>query len=265
MATRKTAVSTSLVDAAAQYIATLGQDAAQDAQPAVHRFVQWFGPARPAAELKSADVERFVEESAGRGGSQGRSVEAVRPFLAYLKKVGLTSTNLSTAIKLRRAESEAVSAMDGNAVQMTRTGFEALQRELAQLKESRTEIALELEQAMADKDFRENAPLDAAREKQAHVEARIRRIEEQLRHAAIVEGASTGAARVGSHVVVLNLGTNQETTYQLVSPSEVNPKEGKISILSPVGKALVDRVKGEEVSVNVPAGMLKLRVESVEG
>jgi len=265
VASRKTAVSTSLVDAASQYIATLGQDAAQDAQPAVHRFVQWFGGARQVSDLKGTDVERFVEESAGRGGSQGRSVEAVRPFLAHLKKAGLTSTNLSTAIKLRRTESDAGGGIDGNAVQMTRTGFEALQRELAQLKDSRTEIALELEQAMADKDFRENAPLDAAREKQAHVEARIRRIEEQLRHAAIVEGASTGAARVGSLVLVLNLGTNQATKYQLVSPSEVDPRLGKISILSPVGKALVDRVKGEEVSVNVPAGTLKLRVESVEG
>ncbi len=264
MATKKSAA-TSLVDAATQYIATLGTDAAQDAQPAVYRFVQWFGGARPVADLKGADVERFVEESAGRGGSQGRSVEAVRTFLAYLKKVGLTPTNLSTAIKLRRTESEAGGGSDGTAVQMTRSGYEALQRELAQLKDSRTEIALELEQAMADKDFRENAPLDAAREKQAHVEARIRRIEEQLRHAMIVEGASTGAARVGSHVVVLNLGTNTETTYQLVSPSEVDPKAGKISILSPVGKALVDRVKGEEVSVNVPAGTLKLRVKSVEG
>jgi len=266
VARQKPAVAVSLGEAATQYVATLSQEAGQEAQPAVYRFVQWIGAEKAPAELKGADVERFVEESAGRGGSQGRSVEAVRPFLAYLKKVGLTPTNLSTAIKVRRVESEAT-GIDPNSVQMTRQGYEALIKELEELKEKRPQIAEALRLAMADKDFRENAPLDAARDQQAHVEAQIRRVEELLKRAVVVEGpaGATGAARVGSHVVVLNVTTQQQSRYQLVSPSEVNPREGKISVASPVGKALVDRTQGDEVSVNVPAGVLQLRIESVEG
>jgi len=267
VAKTKGAVSAALGEAASQYIATLSPEVAQNAQPAVSRFVQWFGANRLLADLKGADVERFAEDAAGRGGSQGRSVESVRPFLAHLKKAGLTATNLSTAIKVRRSDGEGGSALDPNAVQMTRSGFEALKQELEELKDKRPQIAEALSLAMADKDFRENAPLDAARDQQAHVEAQIRRVEQLLKRAVVVEGPSgaTGMARVGSHVVVINLGTQQEVRYQLVSPNEVNPREGKISIASPVGKALVDRVKGDEVSVNVPAGVVQLRVELVEG
>jgi len=257
---------TSLTEAAAQYVGTLSQDAGQDAQPAVYRFVQWCGGNRRPADLKSADVERFVEEAAGRGGSQGRSIEAVRPFLAYLKKTGATTANLSTAIKLRRGESDSASAVDPNLVQMTRDGYEGLKRELEQLKDMRPQIAEALRLAMADKDFRENAPLDAARDQQAHVEAQIRRVEHLIKHAAIVDASAgnTGVARVGSKVLVKDLKTNQEVRYLLVSPSEVNPREGKISVVSPVGKALIDRIEGEEVSVNVPAGVVRLRVQHVE-
>jgi transcription elongation factor GreA len=120
---------------------------------------------------------------------------------------------------------------------------------------------------MADKDFRENAPLDAAREHQAHLEGRIREIEATLRHAVIVgEGSPQSNARVGvgSAVLLRNLKSGTEVRYILVSPSEVNPAEGKISIVSPVGKALMERRAGEEVDVKAPAGTLRFRIESVE-
>jgi transcription elongation factor GreA len=255
-----------LSDAAARYIATLKAGEAQQASPVVSRFVQWFGADRRTTDLKGPDVERFVEESAGRGGSQGRRVEALRPFLAHLKSAGLTSTNLGTAIKLRKSEASMSAAEDANQVQMTREGYEALQKEHEDLIGMRPQIAEALRLAMADKDFRENAPLDAARDQQAHVEAQIRRVEELIKRAVIVEGPAggSGAARVGCFVSVTNLQTEQQTRYKLVSPSEVNLKEGKISVASPVGKALVDRVKGDEVSVSVPAGVIKLRVDSVE-
>jgi transcription elongation factor GreA len=258
--------SMSLADAAAKYVSTLSQAKGQQEQPTIYRFVQWLGADRLLGTVRTIDVERFVEESAGRGGSQGRNIEAVRRFLAYLKKTGLTETNLSTAIKLKRTDTDSSAYVDPNAVQMTREGFEALEIELEQLKAKRPQIAEALRLAMADKDFRENAPLDAARDQQAHIEAQIRRIEELVKHAEIVTRVpgKGGIARVGSTVTVLNLQTNQQVRYQLVSPSEVNPREGKISIVSPVGKALVNQITGDEVSVNVPAGVLKLRIEAIE-
>jgi transcription elongation factor GreA len=256
----------SLEKAAATYVGTLNPAKKQEEQPSVYRFVQWLGADRPLANVRTVDVERFVEESAGRGGSQGRNIDSVRRFLAYLKKAGLTETNLSTAIKLKKIESEATAYVDPDAVQMTRDGYESLQRELEQLVAKRPQIADALRLAMADKDFRENAPLDAARDQQAHIEAQIRRIEHLIKHAEIVDRApgKGGSAQVGSLVSVLNLQTNQQIQYQLVSPSEVNPREGKISVASPVGKALVDCVTGDEVSVNVPAGTVRLRIEAIE-
>ena len=266
MVKQSPAATMSLAEAAAKYVATLDTPKALAAQPSISRFVQWLGADRIISNIKSLDVERFVEESAGRGGSLGRNVEHVRKFLAYLKKTGQTDVNLSTAIKLKRPEAEPTGYVDPNQIQMTKEGYESLKRELDQLHAKRPEIAEALHLAMADKDFRENAPLDAARDQQAHVEAQIRRVEQMIKNAVIVDGTGgvAGAVRVGSAVTVTNLVTNQQQQYKIVSPSEVNPREGKISIVSPVGKALVDHLQGDEVSVNVPAGVVKLRVDSVD-
>lgn len=265
MPKQRTAAAMTLQEAADAYLRSLDTKEAQESGQAVRRFVQWCGPSRSSVALKPADVERFDEEYVRANGAQPRDVAAVRAFLAWLKKEGLTTANLAGAIKVRRGESAAANG-DSETVLMTREGYEALQRELEELKARRPQIAEALRLAMADKDFRENAPLDAARDQQAHVEAQIRRIELMLKHARIVEGtaSSTGGAHVGSRVVVVNVETAEEMQYQLVSPGEVNPREGKISIASPVGKALLDRVPGDEVQVSVPRGMLRLRVKSVE-
>ncbi|MHB8575949.1 MAG: transcription elongation factor GreA [Dehalococcoidia bacterium] len=267
MVKEKTVVAaSSLGEAAAKYVATLNADATRDAQPAVNRFVQWFGAEKRVADLRGPDIERFVEESAGRGGSQGRRIETVRPFLVYLRSTGQTEINLSAAMKIRRSDTEAGVAERADQVQMTREGHEALTRELEELIDQRPIIAEALKEAMADKDFRENSPLDAARDQQAHVEAAIRRVQQLLKHAVIVDkdSGTNGVARVGSFVVVRDVKSAQTTRYHLVSPSEVNLKERKISVASPVGKALMDHVQGDEVTVHVPAGVLQLRVEAVE-
>jgi transcription elongation factor GreA len=119
---------------------------------------------------------------------------------------------------------------------------------------------------MQDKDFRENSPLDAAKEKQGHIEARIREIEAMLKRAVIVDGAlQTGRVRVGSKVRVKNLGSEKITEYSIVGPTEANAAEGKISSVSPVGKALINAAAGDEVNVDVPAGTMTLIVEAVHG
>jgi len=264
---QKLVAADTLQEAAEEYLRSIGAQSAHDQQGPVKRFVQWCDGSRAPGELRAVEVERFVEENSGRNGNQPRSLDAVRAYLAWLKKNTLTPVNLSTAIKTRRGETGSSAPSDPNAVQMTRSGYETLQRELEELKETRPQIAEALRLAMADKDFRENAPLDAARDQQAHVEAQIRRIEQQIKYAAIVEGPSgaTGAARVGSKVKVVNVESGEEISYHLVSPSEVKPSEGKISVASPVGKALLDHVVGDEVSVAIPRGTLRLRVAEVEG
>jgi transcription elongation factor GreA len=115
------------------------------------------------------------------------------------------------------------------------------------------------------KDFRENAPLDAAREKQALNEARIKEIESILKHAQIVESNGGGEGiNIGSTIVVRNLKTEREQTFTIVHPREVNPTAGKISVESPVGKAVLGRGEGDEVEVQAPAGTMRLKIESVD-
>jgi transcription elongation factor GreA len=160
----------------------------------------------------------------------------------------------------------AVEELGGRAYYVTLDGIAALERELEELKGRRPEIADQLRAAMADKDFRENAPLDAARDSQAHLEARIRAIEDQLRHAVIIDpDQKAGRANVGSTVRVLNLKADREQTFHLVSPNEVDPSNGKISVESPVGQAVINHSVGDEVTVLAPSGELQLRVIEVIG
>ena len=117
---------------------------------------------------------------------------------------------------------------------------------------------------MADKDFRENAPLDAARDSQAHLEARIRDIEARLRHAVIIDRSQKrGRANVGSTIKLLNVASEKEQTFHLVSPNEVDPSKGKISVESPVGHAVINRGAGEEIFVNAPSGRLHFKLLEV--
>lgn len=123
----------------------------------------------------------------------------------------------------------------------------------------------EIKRAMLDKDFRENAPLDAAKDKQGHVEARIREIEAMLKRAVVVDSAlHSGRVRVGTAVVVRNLANDATKRFVIVGPTEANAADGKISSVSPVGKALLDAGIGDEVEVSAPAGVMRFKVEEIE-
>jgi len=256
-----------LTEAASRYLATLAPQQRQESQPEVYRFVHWYGAERRTNELRGHDVSAYAEALGVSAVDSSQRLEVLRGFFAFVRKQGYAPTNLATHLRLRKAAAPAA----GGAIQevrLTSDGHAALLAELGNLRAQRPGVAEELRRAMADKDFRENAPLDAAREHQAHLEARIREIESTLKHAVTVGEASPESdARigVGSTVLLRNLKSGAEVRYILVDPSEVNPAEGKISIASPVGKALMERGVGEEVDVKAPAGMLRFRVQSVEG
>ena len=142
--------------------------------------------------------------------------------------------------------------------------MDALTDELESLKGQRPKIASELRDAMADKDFRENAPLDAAREAQGQLEARIRELENTLRHAVVLDERVTGdAAKVGSNVAISNVSTGARFTYLLVSSREARPTAGRLSVESPVGMAVLGRRSGDEFDVQTPSGTVRFRVENV--
>ncbi len=257
-----------LTEAASRYLATLSPQDRQQSQPELYRFVRWYGAERATDELRGHDVAAYAEALGGTAADGPQRLEVLRGFFGFARKQGFTLTNLATHLRLRKM---ATAAMGKGGVfrevHLTLEGHAALQAELETLQAERPRVAEELRLAMADKDFRENAPLDAARERQAHLEGRIREIEATLKQAVIIGEASAdpeARVTVGSKVVLHNLKSGVEVRYVLVSPSEVNPTEGKISIASPVGKALVEKSAGEEVEVAAPAGKIRFRIESVE-
>jgi transcription elongation factor GreA len=140
-----------------------------------------------------------------------------------------------------------------------------VQSELESQKPERQSIAQEIRLAAADKDFRENAPLEAAKERQGHVEGKIRELETTLNAAAVVveKGQEVHRARMHSTVVLSDLVSGEELTYTLVGPRDIAPLEGKISILSPVGKAVMDHQEGETVKVAAPSGTLSYRIKKI--
>ncbi len=255
-------------EAAARFAATLKGSARPSVMAEVNRFVRWYGPERPVSQLRGHEVSLYADVLGSATAEASRRAEQVRAFLVYLKKEGLQAANLAPHLRLRKGNRAGggPAPRQQATVELTQSGLEALQTELQSLMAQRLVVREEIRRAMLDKDFRENAPLDAAKEKQGHLEARVREIEGMLKRAVVVEGADwSGRVQVGSTVVVKNLGSEALMTYTIVGPTEASAVDGKISSVSPVGKALLDRTVGDEVEVSVPAGVLRFRVERVEG
>ena len=257
-----------LSEAAARFLSALPSEGREESRGEIYRFVRWYGADRPITELRGHDVALYAESLGPATADVLRRAETLRSFLASAKKEGLTTTNLATHLRLRKSPT----STEGGAVtatpsQLTAEGHASLAAELESLKAQRPAIAEELRRAMVDKDFRENAPLDATRERQAHVEGRIRQLETILKHAQVIGRQAVAGAKthLGSTVILRDLASGSDVRYTLVSPSEVNPAEGKISIASPVGKALLNRTLGDEVEVSVPAGRLRFRIEEIRG
>jgi transcription elongation factor GreA len=127
-------------------------------------------------------------------------------------------------------------------------------------------VADDIAEARAKGDLSENAEYDAAKEAQGHLEARIAELENVMANARVIDESKidTSKAYVGSTVTILNMKMKKEMKYTLVSPQEADMKKSKISIESPIGKALLGKSLEDTVSVKVPAGTLELKVLKIE-
>jgi transcription elongation factor GreA len=146
---------------------------------------------------------------------------------------------------------------------MTRSGYEKLKTELTLLRtDMRLEVANKLEEARAFGDLSENAEYHAAKEEQEKLEGRISRLEYKLNKAKIIDfdDLDTSHANLGTTITIQDLDKNDSFTYMLVGTEESDPKENKISISSPVGKAIIGKAVGDEVSVRVPKGLRRLKI-----
>lgn len=266
---RRTGEPLKLSQAAAMFVASLSSEARRDSQAEIYRFARWFGADRPISELRGHDIDLYAQSLGPATADVLRRAEAVRTFLSFARKEGLTATNLASHLRLRKSPQPASGSVGPppKRTQLTEDGYASLQAELEALKDQRPVVAEELRLARQDKDVRENAPLDAALDHQAHIEARIRELDMLLKHADVLGGGTDSGtkAHLGSTLLVRDLASGGSVRYTLVSPSEVSPSQGKISVASPVGRALIERVVGDEVDVLVPAGILRFRVEEISG
>ncbi|MEM1054953.1 MAG: transcription elongation factor GreA [Bacteroidota bacterium] len=148
-------------------------------------------------------------------------------------------------------------------VYLTAEALDRLKNELQTARTTgRAEIAEAIAEARAQGDLSENAEYDAAKEAQGLLEARIAKLEGTVANARIVDESSvdTSKARILSKVKVRNQKANREMTYTLVSAEEADLKASKISVDSPIGKALLGKELGDVVKVKVPAGVVELEI-----
>ncbi|MCM1433550.1 MAG: transcription elongation factor GreA [Clostridiales bacterium] len=156
--------------------------------------------------------------------------------------------------------------MANKVFKMTKEGKQALEKELEFLKnEGRIDIAEKLKVARSYGDLSENSEYDEAKSEQAKIEARIRDLEYQLENSVIVDSTTTGdKIGMGSKVKVFRKNDKSEILYEIVSYSQTDPANGKISDESLVGQALMGSKVGDTVEVEAPIGNLELEIISID-
>jgi transcription elongation factor GreA len=151
-------------------------------------------------------------------------------------------------------------------VPMSPRGHAQLESELKRLKTvDRQQIVKEIEIARAHGDISENAEFEAAKERQAHIEGRIRTIEDRLARAQVIDttGQTPDAVRFGATVLLTDVETGEEITYTLVGEDESDAAQGMISVTSPVGRALIGKPVDEVVRVQVPRGTREFEIREI--
>lgn len=258
-----------LGQAIGEYLARTPLEDRETAARELSRFARWLGPDTPLSRISPMDIQRYQEQFPETSVDVNRRLEPVKAFLTSLKAQKLTSVNLGAYIRLRRLSVRRSGPRSTKPtpeqVRITEQGFAALTAELHRLEnEVRPEVTEALRRAAADKDFRENAPYDAAKQRLAEVQSRIDEIRRTLSAATIYSDDSTEAVDLGTTVTLHHLTDQDDVIYTIVGPGEVSPREGKISAQSPLGRALAGRRVGEIVEVQTPAGTDTYRIDKIE-
>ena len=155
-----------------------------------------------------------------------------------------------------------------NLTPMTKLGAEALKKELTDLKQvQRPKVVAAIAEAREHGDLKENAEYHAAREQQGFIEGRIQEIESKLGTAQIIDVTTiknTGKVIFGTTLELVNLDNENEVTYQIVGDDEANIKVNKISINSPIARALIGKEEGDVAVVKTPNGEVEYEIVSVK-
>jgi len=153
-----------------------------------------------------------------------------------------------------------------NYTYLTQPGYDKLRSDLEELKTNgRQEAARAIAEARSQGDLSENAEYDAAKDAQGLLELKISELEAVLSNARIIDESQLDASKVAilSNVTIKNLKTGKEMTYKLVSETEADAKQAKISVTSPIGHGLLGKVKGDIAKINTPAGAMEFEVTDI--
>jgi transcription elongation factor GreA len=259
----------SLEELALRYLTSLSAAERADRQQEVNKFVLWYGKGRSIALITPTELETYAQWTAASTGDANKKLEPVRNLLQYARKEKLLKTSLAPHLRIKQAHGKGKAGRRPKQPQVALTANDhaELKAQLAALEEERVRVAEEMRVAAADKDFRENAPLHAAREKAAHIEARMNDIQASLATGVVVDTEAqpeTLSAKIGSRVALVEMASGEKLTYTLGTKNEANPANGKISIDSPLGKAVLNQHEGDVVKVVAPVGEILFKIEKIE-
>ena len=151
-------------------------------------------------------------------------------------------------------------------IYVSRETLDQMKEELHRMRTvDRPAAARAIAEAREKGDLKENAEYDAAKETQGLLEARIKKLEGDVANARILDAENVDTSKVSilTKVTLTNLNTKKQITYKIVSEKEADLKAGKISVTSPIGNGLMGKVKGDVAEVQVPAGMMKFKIEEI--
>ena len=151
-------------------------------------------------------------------------------------------------------------------IPMTAEGHAALQAELKVLKSvERPNIIAAISEARSHGDLSENAEYHAAKEKQSFIEGRISELDDKLARADIIDVSKLGGKKIrfGETVTIVDVDTEEKFTYKIVGEDEANVKEGKISVTSPLARAMIGKEEGDEAEVSAPSGARAYEIAKV--
>jgi len=255
-------------EALAEYLISLTPEIREKKQPEITKFVRWYGDSKLISQLTPQEVENYSNKLTATISELAEKIEPLKDFFNFAHKNGFTNTKLSPHLRVKRSpasKSSSSKRRETAVITLTPEGYAELESELKNLIEQRPAIREDIQKAAADKDFRENAPLAAAREQLGKLEGRILELETTLKTASILTNNqnSSHGAFLGDRVSLKDLTTGEMLRYTLVDIKEANPSSGKISVNSPIGKAIVGRKIGDKIQVNAPAGVLPFEITEI--
>ena len=258
----------SLGEASTVYLISLPAEERARSQPELTKFIRWYGEKRAISELTAPQVENYTEQLTATITELSEKINPIKDFLSFSYKKGFVSSKLAHLLKVRKTAAKNsfnYRQLDQNEINLTSEGYADLGQQLTDLISQRPIIAEEIRKAAADKDFRENAPLESAREQLGRVEGKIKELDSILKSAKILNDTKIigHGAMLGDRVILQDLSTGEILNYLLVDMKEANPSVGKISVNSPIGRALIGHKVNEKIEVNAPVGILPYLIKEI--